>query len=722
MEDQSNTCRAYKRRAGRSRRTFCRICEAACGLRVDVDATGQPVRLRPDPRHPISRGFVCAKGTRFLEVANHPDRLLRPLLRRPNGQYDQVSWLEALSVAAARLQPLLARHGPHAVGIYFGNPLAFHTMGALTMLAFMRALGTRNVFTAGSQDCNNKFVGAQLVHGSPFIHPIPDFEHTDLALMLGTNPAVSQSSFVHLEGGSTVFDRLVQRGARVIWVDPRRTESAQRWGEHLPVRPGTDIFLLLALLHALRDAYRPDPRVEGLERLLDLAAFYPLPRAAALTGIEPERLGELAEAIRHARRATFHMSVGVNQGGFGTLCYVALHALAYLSGHFDQRGGVLFHPLAVWLGELSRRYGVDTSSQHSRVGDFPSVLGTMPGGIMADEILTPGPEQIRALIVVGGNPVLSIPGAAQLQRALQELDFLVCLDLFQNQTGRAADLILPTTSWLERWDVAMSTVVLQQAGMIQYAGAVRRAPGDSRSETRILADLSLACGRPLFGHTTLARLWGRLPWDTLLALCSEIVLFPLRLWYRGGQGIPSPRPKTGHYLGHGPLTPGHRVRFWHADLDPERQRLDRYSAEIDTMALETGAGIADSTQPEISSRQPATEAYCTLICRRRRLGHNSWLHRARHDGQAEAEAWLAPQDLEALGLPHGGAVRLHTARLALQVLAKPVEEVMRGFVVMPHGLPEGNVNALLPTGLEMLEPLSGQHRMTGIVVRLTPVR
>ena len=220
----------------------------------------------------------------------------------------------------------------------------------------------------------------------------------------------------------------------------------------------------------------------------------------------------------------------------------------------------------------------------------------------------------------------------------------------------------------------------------------------------------------------LARLWGWVPWDRLLAICADIVLFPLRLWYRGAQGIPSPRPHAGRYLGRGPRTPGHRVRFWHPDLNPERQRLDGYAAGLDIWALETDAGTTDPSRSERSLRQSATEASFTLICRRQRLGHNSWLHGARHDGQADVAVWVSPQDLEALGLPHGGTVQLHTASTTLQVRARPVVEVRRGLVVMPHGFPEANVNALLPSGCEMLEPLSGQHRMTGIPVRLTPVR
>jgi anaerobic selenocysteine-containing dehydrogenase len=681
----------------RSVPTFCRICEAACGLLADLDASGQPVRLRPDREHPVSQGFVCAKGTRFLEVAEHPERLLFPLRRRADGAYERITWDEAMAFVAQRLRPILERYGPHAVGIYFGNPLAFNTFGILTMLAFMRALGTRNVFSAGTQDCQNKFAGSQIVHGSPLIHPLPDFEHTDVAVLLGTNPAVSQTSFVHLEGGSTVFDRLQQRGGTIIWIDPRYTESAQRWGEHIAIRPGTDIFLLLALIHALRDRCHPDPRVEGLDTLLDLAAAYPIARAATLTGIAPARITDLIHTIRTARRVTFHMSVGVNQGAFGTLCYIALQALTYLAGQCDRQGGVLFHPLAIWAAEVARHCGLGTTPVRSRVGQFSSVLSTLPGGILADEIFTPGSEQIRALLVVAGDPLTSIPGEVRLRQALRQVECLICLDLFQNTTGCEADLILPTTSWLERWDIATTTVLFQQTSMLQYTRPVRAAPGTVRSEARILADMSLLLERPLFGSRALTRLWRCLSRDAGLAALSTALLWPARQWFRGTWGLPMPRPRPGRYLGRGPCTPGHRMRFWHPDLAAEPARLAAYAT-----TLQTSPG-----------------ATFTLICRRRRLGHNSWLHGAVHDGDADGAAWLAPADLAALGVPEGGDILLHTTSATLQMPAVPISGVSSGTVVVPHGVPGMNVNALMPSGVTHLEPLSGQHRMTGIAVQVT---
>src|SRR2546428_1443252 len=481
------------------------------------------------------------------------------------------------------------------------------------MLAFMRALSTRNVFSAGSQDCQNKFAGSQIVHGSPLIHPLPDFEHTDVAVLLGTNPAVSQTSFVHLEGGSTVFDRLQQRGGKIIWIDPRYTESAQRWGEHIAIRPGTDIFLLLALVHALRDRYHPDPRVEGLDAMLDLAAAYPIARAAVLTGIAPARITDLINTIRTARRATFHMSVGVNQGPFGTLCYIVLQALAYLAGHVDCQGGVLFHPLAVWLAEIAQRCGFGATPGYSRVGQFPSIFNSLPAGILADEILTPGPEQIRALLVVAGDPLTSIPGDAKLRQPLRQLECLVSVALFQTGTGREADLILPTTSWLERWDIANTTALFQHTPMIQYAPPVRTAPGAVRSEAHILAAMSLALGRPLCGSRALARFWSWLTRDTRLAALCTALLWPARLLFRGAWGLPAPRPRPGRYLGRGPRTPGHRMRFWHADLAAEPTRLAAYAAALggSPALLHQQGTVAEALDEDPDPLQP--EATFTLI-------------------------------------------------------------------------------------------------------------
>ncbi len=673
-------------------KTYCRICEAACGLTFEAG------KLRPDKDHPVSRGHVCAKGTRFCEVAAHPARLRTPMVRR-DGQLRRASWAEATEAAGARIRPILERHGPHAVGVYVGNPLAFAAAGQLSAMLFSRALGTRNVFTAGSQDCNNKFAAAQLMHGSPALQPIPDFDNTDLAVLFGTNPAVSQSSFVHLEGGASIFDRIEQRGAKIIWVDVRETESAARWGELLTVRPGTDVWLILALLGLLGDRAPEDDRVRGLDTLLGLAREISPARAASMTGLSEAAIRALAASIEAAPTVALHMSVGVNQGPFGTLAYVALQALAFVTRNYDRRGGSIFSPLGPIGARLLKRMGVFTREDRSRVGDFPTVFDALPAGILADEILTEGPEQIRAMIVIAGDPCRSVPGAARLQEAFSKLEALVCLDLFESHSGSFADVLLPAASWLERADFALPSLLLQTTDLLQTSPAVMPPAFESRPDHEALGLLALALDRPLLGSTAMTRLLAT------RGLAERVIPALTELAWRAfdgdprrrGLGIRVPTPRPGRYLGRGPMTPGRAVRFWDAALDSERERLMRWTP-------------------------PRGEF--VLLGRRRRIGHNSWLHAGARDeappGHPKREdvAWMSRADMSNLRLEDGAMVVLTTSVGALSVPAKAKRGVVDGTVVLSHGLAAASVNEILPAGVEHIERLSGMSNMTGVPVEV----
>jgi formate dehydrogenase len=644
--------------------TYCRICEAACGLLVERDVRGRPLRLLPDREHPHSAGHVCAKGTRFLAVAQHPDRLLYP---RVDGE--RTTWDGALRAVAERLRPIRERHGPHAIGIYFGNPIAFHGFGLVALLALTKALGTRNVFSAGSQDCNNKFVGARLVHGSAAIHPVPDFERCDLAVVLGSNPYVSQSSFVHLPGGATVFDRIVKRGGEVVWIDPRNTESAHRCGRHLAIRPGSDVWLLLALLGRLGHRAPHDARVEGFAALYEHARRVDLELVVRRTGLSAAQIVELADRIAAARSTALHMSVGVNQGGFGTLAYVVLHALAWATGNFDRDGGWLVHPMADALARVFRHADLD-AAHTSRIGGFPATLGTLPAGILADEILEPGPERLRALVVISGDPLRAVPGGPRLRRALESLDTLVGIDMFENATGELADISLPATSWLERWDFASTTLTFQTGGLVQIAGPVMDPPGECRNDARILCDVASAIGlkNPLWKL-------GRLPLDRVL---------PRPRW-----GLRGPSARAGTWMRR------HRLHFFDATIAAELARL-------------------------AAAPMPERDAF-TLICRRRRLGHNGWLHGGVRDGQGESVAWMRRDDMDRIGVRDGDAIEIRSSVGALRLPARAHEGLAVRTVVVPHGLPSVNINAIIPSGAAAIERVSGQHVMTGIAVDVRAV-
>ncbi|MEM7155487.1 MAG: molybdopterin-dependent oxidoreductase [Myxococcota bacterium] len=643
-------------------RTYCRICEAACGLRVERDGGGAVIGLKPDREHPVSRGHVCAKGTRFLEVAHHPDRLLHPQL---DGR--RVDWSVAIDQVAERFARVIAEHGPHAVGIYFGNPMAFNTLGSAAIFSFAHALGTRNVFYAGSQDCNNKFAGADIVHRTPVIQAFPDFGHTDFALVFGSNPYISQSSFVQLEGGgAATFGGIVRRGGDIVWVDPRRSESAKRWGEHLAITPGTDAWLLAGLLALCADGAPSTRSIEGWPQLRRAVEAVGLDEVARRTGIERSQIESLAARLRAAPTAALHMSVGVNMGGFGTLAYVLLQALAWATGNYDRRGGLLLSPMARTLDRAYRMAGFD-EPRRSRVGGFESQLGMLPGGILADEILEPGPERIRALLVLAGDPLRSIPGAGRTEQALKSLDFLACIDMFRSATGRHAQALLPAASWLERWDAALTTVPFHQTRLVQIAGPAMAPRGQSRTDAAIVGDLAVAMGLPGIRWSLMRRGFDR--------------FFP-----RPKFGVSGPSLRTGRWLAR------NRLRFWD----------ERVAAEFDRLAA----------QP-----RPAAEGF-TLIGRRRRLAHNSWLHGGQRTGEPEAVAWLCPEDLAALGLAEGQHIEIDSEAGSLRIPVKASEGLARGTVVVPHGLPQINVNALIPAGADNIERVSGQLTMTGIPARV----
>ncbi|MGE0785096.1 MAG: molybdopterin-dependent oxidoreductase [Sandaracinaceae bacterium] len=674
------------------RTTFCRICEAACGLSVLDGPDG--IKLAPDRAHPVSRGYVCAKGTRFAEVARSPARRIHATRGA-----ETASMNAALDDAASRIGAVVERHGPHAVGLYLGNPLAFNALGQVTAMYLARAIGTRNVYSAGSQDCTNKFTAAELLYGTPVIHPIPDFARARTAVLFGTNPLVSQSSFVHLEGGATTFDRMRERGARIVWVDVRETESAQRWGELVRVRPGSDVWLILALLaRAARGATFDDPRVTGLASLLALAERAS-EQASARTGLSERAIDELLDAIREGPTA-LHMSVGVNQGPFGTLSYVALQALSYVTGNYDVEGGVLFSEAAIAGARFARSVGLFTSDAKSRIGGFGLSLETLPAGILAEEILTPGPDRIRAMIVVAGDPLRSIPGSPRLEEAFASLETIVSLDLFESATTRRSHVFLPCTSWLERSDFALPGLPLTSHDLLPASHPVMPAPGDARPEHELLAELSLRIGRPVYGSALVAKAFAR------PGLATGMLSSALRLVgalqpdpARRTRGIPLPIPRPGRFLGRGPMTEGGAVRFFDPRLAQEGERLMSSPPPRDGLAL---------------------------VGRRRRIGHNSWLHAGarfadERDAPDEAVASVHPDDARRVGLTDGAPATIRTSQGSLTLRVRFDERVAAGTVVVPHGVWRGNVNALLPYGVEHMEPLSGMLHMTGVPVELLRV-
>ena len=677
---------------GREHVTFCRICEAHCGLVVDVEDGESIGAVRPDRNHPVSQGYVCVKGTSAGRVHHDPTRLNHPQ-KRVGDDFVPISWAQALSEIGERVRALRATHGPRSVAMYTGNPTFFNAGATLWSGAFLESLGSPNLFASHSVDVNNKFHVATEMYGLSMVHPVPDLDHCKLFICLGSNPAVSQMSVVQVPHVRRRLTAIEKRGGRVIVVDPRRTETAATVGEHVAIRPGTDAVLLLGMLATLVADGLDDERFEqvadGTKAFLDAAEGWSAARAAAITGVSEEKIEDLARSLRDADGGALYMSTGINMGPFGSICAWLVQGLNLVTGQLDRRGGMLVPKGAYPALQLARWLGLGGFDAHrTLVNGWHRVAGAFPVGALAEEIEADHPERIRALFVCAGNPVRSVPG--RLPAALDKLDLLVGIDLYRNDTTARADYLLPATDMLERSDFSLAHTLLQLDPHAQYTSAAVAPKAERRPEWRIFRDMARACGASPLG-LTLCGLPGR------LGLTLDGVLAGLLRW--GGQttlgklraaprGVDLPATEPGSFLGK--RVPRGRVNLAPASVLADLPRLQTWVED-----RENGRGLQ-------------------LIGRRRRTHHNSWLPRGRAEGPLAL--LIHPDDAAVRGITEGCLVRLRIREAELEAVAKLTADMMLGVVSLPHGAPEPyDVNRLIP--LE-LEPVSGQAVLLGHAVEV----
>ena len=700
--------------------TFCRICEPLCGMVATVD-DGKIVKLRPDAEHPLSRGYACPKGIAMAEVQNDADRVLHPLKRMPGGEFERVSWEQAMSDIAARLGPL-PRDG---IAWYMGNPGAFSYSHTLWVKGFLDAVGSQHYYSAGSQDVNNRFAASALLYGSPLVIPIPDLRRTSFLFMVGANPLVSHGSVL---SAPRIREQL-NEVERVVVVDPRRTETARQF-EHLPIRPDTDALLLLSMLtvifeEGLSDRPFLERLGEGAGELERLAAGHPPERTEAATTIPAARVRELARDFAAADGAAAYGRTGSCLGRHGTLVAFLLDALNAVTGNLDRPGGAVFGRPPVALDDVGEQVGLATyGERRSRIGGFPDVIGNMPAALLPLEIETPGEGQVRALFVSAGNPVLSVPDGEALERALDRLELCVSIDLYVNETNRHADYVLPATTFYEREDLPLAFLGFFSTPFIQFSDAVVPPPGECRQEWEVVEDLSRRLGLAPYSATPLrrlARLGVRLRpeqlADLLLRTGPSGDLFGLR---RGGLSLKRLREHPhglvlADEIATGVLadklrTPGRRVRL----APPE------ILAEVERLASSNGG------DPRFPLR---------MIGMRELRSHNSWMHNApllMRGGRVHALR-VHPDDAAAHGLEDGGEARLESKDGAVTVPVAVSDEMTPGTVALPHGWGHRggwrlansnagvNVNLLAGSGPDDLERLAGMAHLNGIPVRVSPV-
>lgn len=694
-------------------RTFCRICEPSCGLVAHVDG-GVLVKLTPDREHPVTKGFACHKGLAAVDIHDDPDRLDVPLLRAPDGSLTEATWDEAMAAVAAKLAAITTSHGPSAVAAYIGNPTAFNALGSLHVGTLLRSLGIRRTFSSGTQDCANKFVASEAVFGSSNVHPIPDLENTDLCLIIGENPRASQASFYSIPNVLGELRRATARGARIVFVNPRRIETPERGvGDTVQIRPDTDVWFLAALLHEIDALGGFDEGViarhgRNIEGLRSFIAAYSADQVEVVTGIPAATIRELAAAWVETPAASVHASTGLNMGRQGTLAYWLVHMLSFVTGRLDVDGGNLksdgFYPNAKsGAGTMQDAY-VDTEFGRLR-------RGALPGTLMSHAILD-SDDPVRAMIVLAGNPLLSIAGQERLRKAFEQLELLVVVDIYPSATSEFADVILPSTDMYERDDLNIVNIGTSAKPFVQYTPAVVAPRAQRRPEWWIAHRLMQEMNLPSLLDDENPDPWSK--WRYMLQRGSGVELADLQASGRA-QVLAPPAPGT----------------FFERQVHTADQRVDCCPAGFTEAIERCGRLFAEATAE-------ATEGGLRLIHRRDPWMHNSWfsnVERMKRNGRTTNPLSIHPADAISRGLSDGAAVRVSSAHGELECCVAFDEDLMPGVVSMVHGWghaaspkmgvaaksPGVNPNVLLPTGDGSYEPLSSQAHMTGIPVAVAAV-
>lgn len=640
-----------------------------CGILVEVD--GQRIAaVRGDPDDPFSRGYVCPKAAALADLHHDPDRIRTPLIRE-GVTWREAAWDEAFERVAEGLVRMRRRHGRDALGVYYGNPVA-HNLGLIThLLPFTRALRTRNIYSASSADQLPQMLVALRMFGHFAMIPVPDIERTDFFLILGANPLASNGSLMSAPDMRRRLAAIRARGGRVVVVDPRRTETAAAADQHLAIRPGADALLLAAMLHVIFAERRTRlgalaGRVRSLDALAALVRDFPPERVAFRTGIDAPAIRRLATDFAAAQRAASYGRVGLCTQRHGTLAVWLLQALNLVTGRVDAEGGLLLTTPAVDAIDVLSRIGLRGTFDRWRGGkdELPEFTGELPVAALADQIESAGPQSVRALITVAGNPVLSAPNGARLDRALDNLDHMVAIDPYLNETTRHAHVLLPPAPPLARAHYDLALNVFAVRNVAKYAEPVTPRTPEQRQDWEILSELAARVLMPRVFRRPALRAAGQLGPDRILDMLLRLGPHRLSL---------ARLRETPHGLDLGPLQPG-RVA---ARIATQDGRIDAAPEEFVREARARLPAEADR----------GTNGDLELIGRRQLRSNNSWLHNSARllRGDHGCTLLVHPSDAAPRQLTSGDLAELQSDAGAVTVPVEVTDAVRPGVVSLPHG-------------------------------------
>lgn len=696
----------------------CNLCEAMCGLEIEHDEK-KVLAIRGDKSDPFSQGSICPKGALMGELYEDPDRLRRPLKKTPKG-FISISWQEALDIVGERLNAIRAQYGNDAIGLYLGNPTV-HNVGALLYIsAFKKALRTKNAFSATSMDQLPHHFAALHMFGHGLLLPIPDIDRTDYMIIMGANPVASNGSLMSAAGVQKRLKAIQERGGEYVVIDPRKTETAKGANQHFFIQPGTDVYFLLAVLKIILDT---GPKlghlsslVKGLSTLREIVDEFTIEQAAALTGIEVASIQAIARQYLNTKRAVIYGRMGLSTQTHGGLCQWLINLINLISGHLDTEGGAMFTKPAIPVvrGKPGR---INAGRWKSRVSGLPEYGGELPVVTMAEEITTPGTGQIKALVTHAGNPVLSAPSGHLLEAALPQLDFMVAIDIYLNESSKHADIILPPTTGLE----------------IDHYDLVFNALAVSNN-----AKFSPALFPPQEGQLH--------DWQILKALTQRVSKKPMPWTYRWS----TPRRLLNAALLTGPYGKLSSIKRFFSGLSLTKVRKARHGIRLGPLqpmlpkALMTkDKKISLCPEPMLSQLKTLKEESQSfkklapnefrLIGRRHLRSNNSWLHNTDKlmRGKNRCTVMLHPTDSARLSLMDEQEVIIRSRVGEIQIPVEITDQVRPGVVSIPHGFGHHRADIKLQvaansagvsvndiTDFQRIDPLTGNAAFSGQIVQI----
>lgn len=740
----------------------CPLCEATCGLEISVSPQEQIVRIRGDKDDVFSHGFICPKGSTLKQLHEDPDRLRKPMVKR-DGIHVEVTWDEAWKEVERGLMGVIERHGRGALSAYLGNPNAHNLGPQLFSGVMLRSMGSRNIFSASSVDQIPMHVAGGFMFGTAQHIPVPDIDHTDYLLMLGANPYMSNGSLCTAPDYPGRIQAIRARGGKVVVVDPRRSKTAENSDEWVSIRPGTDGLFMAALANVMfaEGLVKVEPRIasmmNGLEEFRTAVAPFTPEHVTKATGVPAEDIVRIAREMCAAPTCAVYGRIGVNTVEFGATNAWLVNALSIITGNFDKRGGDMFTTpaagSATTRGTAGKGKGFQTGRGHSRVSNKPEVLGEYPVAVLAEEILTPGENQIRAAITVAGNPILSTPHSVQLDKAFADLEFMVSIDIYLNETTRHANVILPPPSALEKdhYDIGLYAYAVRNVA--NYSEPVLQKDADTPDEWEILVKmgailqgLGTDVDPAVMDDQTINAAVSSAVANSSSTIsgrdAAEILAMLNKDGRRGTARMLDFMLQTGPYgaaFGANPsgisldvlLANPHGVDLGALEPRiPEGLRTPTGMIELSPPSL-----IADLVRLEASIAK-ADDDQMLLVGRRELKSNNSWMHNIKvlTKGSLSCTAQVHPDDATRLGLINGASVRITSRVGSVEAPVEITDSVRPGVVSLPHGWGHGvagtrmsvaaekaGVNSNILTDESIIDPISGNAVLNAIPVSLQPV-